>query len=177
MINQQFIQTHSLYVALYDQSSPTNHQGFMAAELGAAREAAKRSGQENLCLFHFNESLTRHVVAGQMLAWTLLFDGVFTFEIRVEPGRCGASAMNPQASEPLPCSAVLQCPSGRLVVSCLSEMGKPVPIAIDVDPGEYRATLGRNEAAEFDHALLESVEGYEASSGPDWSILLQRVGM
>jgi hypothetical protein len=55
-------------------------------------------------------------------------------------------------------------------------MGKPIPIAIDVEPGEYRATLVRDEAAEFDHALLESIAGYEANSGPDWSILLQWVG-
>jgi hypothetical protein len=176
MSSRHLVKTQSCYVALYDQSSPVNRLSFMASELDAGKQAARRAGQEDFYgLFHFNEYLTNCAAEGQMLAWTLLFDGIFSFEVRVDPLVRGASAATRRTSEPLPPTTALRCPSGRLIVSCLSQLGEPTPAAIEVEPGEYQATLIRNEEAESDHALLESIADYVDRGGPDWSIRLQKI--
>ena len=174
--SRHLIKTQSCYVALYDQSSSVNRLGFMASELDAAKQAARSAGQEDMYgLFHFNEHLTNCAAEGQMLAWTLLFDGVFSFEVRVDAPVRATSAAKPQPLESLPPTTALRCPTGRLIVSCLSQLGNPTSVAIEVEPGEYQATLTRNEEAEFDHGLIDSVADYVDRGVPDWSISLRKI--
>lgn len=176
MSSRQLIKTQSCYVALYDQSSSINRLGFMESELDVAKQAARNAGQEGMYgLFHFNERLTSLAAEGRMLAWTLLFDGVFSFELRVDPPVRDTSAAKAQPLEPLPSTTALRCPTGRLIVSCLSHLGTPTSVAIEVEPGEYQATLIRNEEAEFDHGLIDSVADYVDRGVPDWSISLQKI--
>lgn len=169
-----YIETESLYVALYDEASPANVAGFLAHEWEAARHDARSSeAPGGFELFAFNGRLIDRARRGELLAWTLLFDGVFRAVVEVEP-EAPASALTVDEGG-LPTAADLVCPSGRLALSCLSRLGHPPPAVVIVEPGTYRATLRRDDAAESAHAFLEGQSAYPEGEGPDWRLRLQRL--
>ena len=112
---------------------------------------------------------------GQLLAWTLLFDGVFRAVVQVVPE---AAPMPAHLSRNLgngASQATLACPTGRLIVSCLGRLGEVQSPVVVLEPGNYLISLERDEDEEQHHTFLESVCQYPTGEGPDWKIKIQRV--
>ncbi len=175
MVADTLVETHSCYAAICDEASPANRLGFMTSELEAGKKAARQAGQdESFGLFAFNDRLMASAARGELLAWTLLLDGVFRAVADLEQ-----SVPQPQMLKNLSASMLagtLICQTGRLVVTCLGRLGvKQQPLLV-VEPGVYRVQLKRDETQEFDHGALERASSYPPGHGPDWHFRLQRVG-
>lgn len=175
-MNQPYlVQTQSCYVALLDQASPVNTTGFMDAEFKAAKNRALETKQDEVwSLFIFNDQLLDAAKQGNLLAWTLLFDGVFQVDVQLVP----QAALPSSEVDNLGANALwgtLVCPTGKMIVACLSRLGEPQTPMMEVEPGTYQVVLERNADAEFEHTLLESLAQYPVGEGPDWRIRLRRV--
>lgn len=176
-VAETYVATLSCYAAIYDEASPANTEGFMERELKAAEQQLDALGQDRwLTIFAFNDRLIDRASRGELLAWTLVFDGVFRAVIKVgEP-------LGPESSPPplidnqgLPLAANLICPTGRLVVGCLSCLGQQqTPVAI-VEPGTYRVNFACDEEEVAKHMELEARSDYPPGEGPDWRLALNRV--
>lgn len=169
------VKTGSLYAAIYDERSPVNVEGFMSDLL----LRAKNDPQANAfggggSLFLFNGYLMEHARRGELLPWTLLLDGVFNCDAQVAPSA-------PQPAAPIQnlgldeLAGVLKVPSGRLVVSCLGDLGKRHSPILHVDPGGYHVAIRRISEREARHWFIDSEADYPANDGPDWVIRLSRV--
>lgn len=171
MQNDFLVQTSSLYAAICDQGSPAWQAGFMTRIWADAGSQAEQQGlAPEMQLFVFNDLLTAMAREGQLLPWTLLFDGVF--RVSVELGEDVPMATGDLGSPVA--TADLVCPTGRLVVACLGRLGETCPPVIQLDPGVYRVTLKRDETQEFEHMLLDAPQAYPAGQGPDWHLTLSR---
>src|SRR5262245_43651314 len=107
------VTTRCFYAGIYDEASPANVAGF--AKRGIARGD----------WFDFNQILIDGTARGELLAWTLLFDGVFRAVIEIA-GPLPGDAGNLDPIENLgrdELTADLSFPSGRLIVACLSSLG------------------------------------------------------
>jgi hypothetical protein len=168
------VQTRSLYAALYDAASPVNVSGFMDKLFTRAKwKSLLRWWNFGQRLFIFNGLLMDRAKAGEMLAWTLLFDGVFDCQLQLvdafpEPvshaDSIGGDVMT-----------TLNVPSGQLVVSCLGEMGEAHRPILQVAPGCYEVVLIRNGEAEAQHEFLENPQNYVPGDRPDWVVYLRKV--
>lgn len=169
--------TLSCYVALLDEASPANRLGFMDTTLASCKQAVKRQRLESFhSLFAFNDALIEHAKRGDMLSWTLLFDGVFRAHLQVEVGAPSSELRNqepPPTEGRLPSSAILNCLSGRLLLCCMGDLGKTQAPAITVEPGWYRASVTADDHQELDHAFLTSLDEYPSEDGPDWTVRLE----
>ena len=176
MNSAYLVKTESCYAAICDEGSPVNRLGFMDIELESAKKLALQEGMEDFfSLFIFNDRLMHAASQGALLSWTLLFDGVFRAEAQVTPqlqaqatetGHLGSSVF----------AGTLACPTGRLIVTCLSRLGELHQPIIEVEPGVYQVVVERDEDAEFEHSHIESLARYPVGLDPDWSIKLSRVG-
>lgn len=172
----RLVETSGLYAAFFDEGSPVNRPGFMDAMLTAGKESAQRMGHESWrSLHHFNDRLMRAARRGELLAWTLLFDGVFraVATLGSEAGRSSTTSIDKLGSDAE--AADLVCPTGRLVLTSLDRLGMATTPMLTVAPGRYRVVLTRDAAQEFDHTLLEGVASYPAGEGPDWHLMIQRI--
>ena len=149
----------------------------MNSELEAGKQTAQLAGKDDfLGLFIFNDHLMRCADQGEMLAWTLLLDGVFRAVAHVVPQ---SPTLQPPSRENLGSSVLvanLVCPTGRLIITCLAKLGEPQSPLLVLEPGIYRVSLERNESEELEHTCLESVAEYPVGQGPDWRFEIQRVG-
>jgi len=176
MTTDTLVRTQSCYAAICDEASPANRRGFMDSELEAGKSAAKLAGKDEfLGLFIFNDQLMRSADRGELLSWTLLLDGVFRAVARVDLQLPTSSRSSPENLGSSVLAANLVCPTGRLIITCLSKLGEPQPPFLVLEPGIYRVSLERNETEEFEHAFLESVAEYPVGQGPDWCFHVQRV--
>ena len=170
---EAFVTTESCYVGIYDVASPANKIGFMTTELQASLHRARQSQQEEFYgLFHFNEKLLALANQGHLISWTLLFDGVFRVMVEVESQCRSTSAPLVNLGAPFVESTII-CPTGQLVISCLSKLGETQHSFCKVEPGIYYIAVERNDAAELEHAFLQSPSEYPSNGGPDWLIRLQ----
>jgi hypothetical protein len=171
------VETRSCYVGLCDEASSANRLGFMDAELSAGKAAVRlECRDECFGLFVFNERLMHLADRGEMLSWTLLFDGVFRAVAKVESS---TSTLGLQHTENLGAnvlSCTLACPTGRLILTCLSNLGVGQSPFLVVEPGLYQVRLERDEEREVDHSDLEGIASYPDGHGPDWHFHVQRVG-
>jgi hypothetical protein len=174
-VAETYVATLSCYAAIYDEASPANVKGFMKRELEASEQQLDAKDRW-LTIFAFNDRLIDRASRGELLAWTLVFNGVFRAVIEVgEP-------LGPQSSPPplidnrgLPLAANLICPTGRLVVGCLGCLGQQqTPVAI-VEPGTYRVNFTCDDEEEFKHMLLQARSDYPSGEGTDWRLVLNRV--
>jgi hypothetical protein len=170
------IVSEACYLAVFDRLSPANRPG--AWDRGW-RQAKRRAGRESWAhLWYFNGYWAERADAGEVLAWVLVFDGVF--QIRAEVFTVLPSDLPERTTTggflaPEDGSGLLECPSGEIVVDSLGHLGDPTqrPILV-VSPGLYRLQLFQDEAAVHEHSLLESPEEYPEGAGPDWVLRLAK---
>jgi hypothetical protein len=169
------VKTESLYAAIFDLASPANTFGMVQTTLSAASARAKESGQPWAALFHFNEALDNRARGGELMTWTLLFDGVFKVAIEVLTPTNDISLDEHESSNASDESQLLRCPSGKITVACLGALGRrDLATIIVIEPGIYHAYVHRNFDEEDKHGFLEKPSDYPPTEGPDWHIRLQR---
>ena len=173
---EALVKTQSCYVAILDEASPVNTLDFMATSLEAGKVEARRRGLEDLHgLFVFNDQLMRAARAGELLAWTLLFDGVFRAVSQLTPSSSPTEIEKTTNLSAPALTGKLVCPSGRLLICCLADLGKPQQPFMQLEPGNYRVSVSRNDDGELQHSHLESPNEYPVGDGPDWSIQVERL--
>jgi hypothetical protein len=173
-VAEAYVTTQSCYAAIYDEASPANVEGLVEREIQASQQQIDALGQDRgFTLFAFNERLMDRARRGELLTWTLVFDGVFRAVIEVA-GPLGADKSPTPLIDNLggPLVADLVCPSGRLIVGCLGHLGKRQTPGVTVEPGTYRVhfTFDKNEVHK--HMLLEARSEYPQGEGPDWTFRL-----
>lgn len=137
-------------------------------------EAERDELRESESLYSFNGYLVDYAAQEQMLAWTLVFNGVYRVAAELSPHYCDESPLKPiENVGHCEIEADLQCPSGQIIVADLYELGRPHPTLIRVPPGRYRFKLTCNGPMEEKHALLEKLADYPDGDPPDWHILLR----
>jgi hypothetical protein len=168
------VKTKSMYAALYDEKSPVNVEHFMS-ELFSRAESDPRANSlgPGSALFVFNQYLIDCASRRELLPWALLLDGIFDCEAQLTHDTLlSAEPIDSLGNEHI--TATLRVPSGRLVVSCLGELGKGSEPILHVKPGIYHASLTRNGKMESKHWAIDSEADYVPGGFPDWVIRLCR---
>ncbi len=163
------VQTKSLYVGIWDENSPVNQLGYIENELKNGKLKTIQNGEESFFgLFILNDQLIEQARQANLLSWTLLFNGIFRAEIdEVSTSNLVKPLAEWDLGEPFVIGN-LKCPSGKLILNCLSMLGVKQTPTLVVEPGTYQVSIVRNEDAEFDHTLLDSITDYPSGDGPDW---------
>ncbi|WP_394781355.1 hypothetical protein [Undibacterium sp.] len=171
------IRTEALYAAIYDVAGPANTAGFIEAQLDAARLVMDAKETEaRLASYYLERQLISCASRGELLAWSLPFNGVFKMAVEYAPPVPQHRNDGLHLEDVLPHTADLVCSSGRLRISCVSKLGARLPDAqLSVEPGDYRVSLLRNEQQEALHQGFSASTQYPASDGPDWVFTLQRL--
>lgn len=171
------VKISSMYAAIYDERSPVNIKGFMKNLLAAAMPDPRC---ESLCpgggLFVFNQHLINRMQQGELLAWGLALDGIFQYSIQQMPQVLLAqenALYNTLGCERL--TANLKCPSGRLHLSCMGELGNDRSPTICLEPGTYNVSIARDSAIENEHYLIQRKQDYIFKVRPDWLIQISSV--
>lgn len=175
-MTETLVKTQSCYVAILDEASPVNTLDFMTTSFEAGKAEARARGLEEFHgLFVFNDQLIHAAETGQLLAWTLLFDGVFRAVVHLTPSSLPTEiAKSTNLGSPT-LTGELHCPTGRLLICCLSDFGKQQRPFVLVEPGTYRVSVRRDDDAELRHSLLESPDYYPFGDRPDWTVQVERV--
>ena len=176
-VAEAHVTTNGLYAAIYDELSPANVKGFIERELEASEQEIRAARKDKiLTLFAFNDRLIDCARRGELLAWTLLLDGVFRAVLEVgEPLGPDASPTPLIDNVGAPLAANLVCPTGRLIVGCLSRLGEQQAAVATVKPGTYRVQFIRDDEEEFKHTLLQAHSDYPGGDGPDWKFVLNQI--
>jgi hypothetical protein len=169
------IQTRSLYAGIWDENSPINQLGYLENQLKNGKIKATQNGEEALFgLFVLNDQLIEQARQENLISWTLMFDSVFLAKIdEVSTSNLVKPLVELNLGEPHIIGS-LKCPSGKLILNCLGMLGVKQSPTFIVEPGTYQVFIERNEVAEFDHALIDSVDDYPSGEGPDWILKIQR---
>lgn len=176
-MSERLIQTDGCYAAIFDVRSPVNVAGNFHEIMRKANRQAMKAQQGWSALFRFNDHWIEAAGRGEILAWVLLFDGVFKVEATVlasspiaDPPREQTCGFLGQQYHPL------ACPSGHIVAASLSDLGNRAlePLVV-VAPGTYHVVLRRNDDQEVEHSFLTDAAQYPPGDGPDWSIDLWSV--
>jgi hypothetical protein len=172
-VSETYVTTHSLYAAIYDESSPANVKRFMEREIEASKQEIRASRKDEiLTLFTFNVRLMGHAKRGELLAWTLFLDGVFRCVLEIGAQLEGSQIPLVDNLGGGALVADLVCPTGHLIVGCLSRLGEPQPYAAIVPPGVYRVHFTSDSEEEFKHTMLKARSDYPAGDVPDWKFVL-----
>jgi hypothetical protein len=176
-MDETYVTTLGCYATIYDEASPANIDGFMGREIEASQQQIDALGKDRcFTLFAFNGRLMERARRGVLLAWTLTLDGVF--RVIIEIGQPLAPDANPTSlidNLGGPLVANLVCPSGRLIVGCLSRLGERRAPVATVEPGTYRVHFTHDDDEEYKHMLLQAISDYPPGEGPDWKLMLNRV--
>ncbi len=168
------VKTQSMYATLYDEESPVNVEHFMIDLLSRAKSDPRISSiGPSGALFIFNEYLMDCARRGELLPWMLLLDGVFECDAQLAHNMLSRSARIESLGNGH-IAATLRVPSGRLVVSCLGDLGKATEPILRVDPGTYYVSFTRNGEAESKHWSINSEADYLRGESPDWVIRVSR---
>jgi len=170
------VATEGCYVAIWDEASPVNRVGFMDEAWALASETVRRMGkEEHFSLFALNQRLMELSQEGALLSWTVLFDGVFRamghFDLQAASSAPLAPANLGAAHE----SGILVCPTGRLILGCMGQLGQLRAPFLVLEPGVYNVIFERDDDQEIKHSFLPSASKYPAGDGPDWQLWIQRV--
>jgi hypothetical protein len=174
--------TRSCYVGIFDLASSVNQPGFWKREFGKVSRFRPRYWfspmRRAMRIFDFNQLLIDRMNSRQLACWTLLFDG--TFRARCEIGEPGEAILQSTSRfESLggdDFTALVDCPSGHVVIACLSRAGEPAltPQAV-VPSGTYEVHVTRDAESEDRHWFLDSEAEYTPGDGPDWRVRLRQV--
>ena len=171
-MSERLIKTEGCYVGIFDALSPVNGAGRFDRFMRRADRQAVEARQRWSALYRFNDQWIDAAARGEILAWIVLFDGVFktVATILVPPPRIAPTMA--QAREFLGGDYhPLVCPSGRIVVASLSDLGhRSLEPLVVVEPGTYHVALTRHDDQEDEHSFLTDPAQYPPSDGPDWSI-------
>jgi hypothetical protein len=166
------VKTIGSELAIFDEASPANSQ------LLWDFEANQITGQEKTkILTEFKRSISSHMKSGNIVAWLLMFDGVYKTQINLL-----------QDAEELPhpdnnaflCTDETQIPllritSGKLIVASPYNLGRNLAHCCIVEPGIYKAGLRCLFEEESNHIGLTTTDEYPEGEGPDWVVFLQAV--
>jgi hypothetical protein len=177
-IGTSLIATEAMYLAVFDRLSPANR---LRIQEEAWDLAAQRAGDEKWqTLLYFNGYWRDRADARELLAWTLLHDGVF--RIRIEASNV------PFVTEPVEGKedrfvgqdggkGFLACPSGEIIVDSLSRLGEvDLCSTVIVPPGLYQVWLTCDCDQVNEHSFLERLDEYPEADGPDWILYLMQQG-
>lgn len=167
------VRTASCYVGVLDKASPAWIPGLFEADLRRGMAEAKAAGlAECYGLFVLNSHLSERADRGELLAWTLLFDGIYKARFSVLPNSSPVGVPEREGLGAVEEVANLNLPSGHVVIACLSRTGDPsVEPVLQVEPGRYRVRFLRHRC-EDDHVFLERESDYPPEEGPDWTITI-----
>lgn len=79
------VKTESCYAAVFDTASPAYMKGLLTSELAQAAARGTPHEYPKGWQFRFDARLSQRAAAGELLAWLLLFDGVFKAQLSVVP--------------------------------------------------------------------------------------------
>jgi len=174
MHGQQLIKTDGCYVGIFDALSPVNAAGRLSSVMQAAVQEAAAAGQPWASILHVNDHWSAAMQRGDILAWVVLFDGVFKATATVLVPTAPHAPTPEQSSRLLGGTYhPLSCPSGRIIVASLSDLGSQTcePIIV-AQPGTYHVALTVDDRQEGAHAFLDDGAQYPDLDGPDWAITL-----
>ncbi len=173
---ERLIKTEGCYIGIFDASSPMNIQNLYAAFMDVAKAQAKSNGEGWASLYYFNQQWIDAASRSEILVWIVLFDGIYKIAMDVHP-LSPRLVLTDEQKEPFLGDRLhlLSCPSGRIIVASLSDLGRQdlEPAAV-VEPGTYRVGLTVDYKGEPDHWFLEDPSEYPSSDGPDWSVQMQK---
>jgi hypothetical protein len=168
------VKTQSMYAALYDEKSSVNVEHFMSHLFSRAEtDPRANSVGPGGTLFIFNQYLMDCARRGELLPWGLLLDGMFECDTQLT----NSTVSPPEHIDSLGndhIAATLRLPSGRLVVSCLGDLGKGREPILRIEPGVYHVALTRNSEIESKHWGINEEADYSPGESPDWVIRLCR---
>lgn len=171
-VEERIIRTEGMYLWLYDRLSPANRDGIIEEAFTASRDRS----DDTLNLFRFNGYWMARGAEAETVTWTFLLDGVYRIRLEVLPSLTDPrfpplSSNNSLGGEKV--CGYLNCPSGELLVSSITQIGTDngTPIA-EVPPGRYGVVVVSHMEEQGKHELLEQIEEYPPGDGPDWVIYL-----
>lgn len=171
------IRSESCFAALCDEGSPANKPGCMKQAEEAGRRAAPRpEEQESYALGYRHRQMLQSVKQRDLIVWTLALEGTYRAVAEIVAPEV-ALELRP-AEDPVGAAlgADLVCPTGRLVVTCLSRLGEPQRPLIVLDPGIYRIVLDRDLDQEAQGGMAEITGRHPKGGRPDWRLRFQRLG-
>ena len=175
------------YLAVLDLESPANREGHyqegrkLSYDFDGPGSGKWDSGSADLDFKKANDRMEQYWAQqqekGDILSWVSL-SGVYkvSLELITDPDFSAfPSGQRTAFSGGRDIEWELHCPSGRLAVVSLKELGGPgISAAWTVEPGTYRAGLEEIEAETRRHYKVDTVSGYPAGEGPDFILRLQR---
>jgi hypothetical protein len=173
---ETLIRTQGCYVGIFDLASRAHKEESFDKLIGRAKADATNDNKAWTTLFYLNDGLLLRMRRGEILAWTLFWDGCFKARIRTHssdesaPIKCKGSAfLNGEHYD-------LICPTGRIAVASLHELGTPDlhPI-LEVAPGTYRVDFAEDDEEVNKHYEFDGQIDYPADDGPDWVLTLTRI--
>lgn len=173
-MSERLIKTEGCYIGIFDALSAANAIGLFATSMHVAKRRTAAMGQRGTDILEFNQLWIDAAARGEILVWVVLFDGVYKVIARVLPFRPSITPTMEQTTAFLGQEYhALFCPSGRIMVASLSDLGSQSlePLVV-VEPGTYHVALTVDDSQEAKHGFLDDVAQYPPTDGPDWSIKL-----
>ena len=171
-VEKHIVKSMDLMLSLFDFASPANVPG----EYGRAlRHGKNLAGGGHM----IHRGLVQYRMSGDLLAWLIIFDGVFKIEVRILADSKSLDFCGSRENEFLGGSQAprrLQCSTGRLVLASPYLLGSESlePIVI-VAPGTYQVALDWILREEQKHWHLEMPCDYPVGEGPDGILYIARV--
>ncbi len=168
------IVTEGMYLAIFDRLSAVNRPGVWDEAMEQARQRAGK--EEWQTLLYFNGYWRERADARELLAWILLFDGVFRVAVKVFANSSAYKSFEGEEDRFVGQdhgTGSLFCPSGEIIVENLPKLGLNVlrPMVV-VPPGVYRVRLVSSSEQVNEHSFLEHLDEYPEGEGPDWILYL-----
>jgi hypothetical protein len=175
---ETILKTFGCYVGIFDLISEMNKQERYYSGFEQAKAKAKENNHSWATLFYFNNQFISRARKGEILAWTLLFGGCFKVRIQIFSDEQDLILSEEQIRHFLGKEAYdLICPSGKIAVESLENAGNPhLQAVLELEPGIYRVGLSLDFDEVGKHEFLESEKEYPENDGPDWFIVMKKVG-
>lgn len=161
------------YIAVFDDGSACNRAGHFKESWDKAWDFEKNSpgafkgatgpGDLEQAGDRFSQYWNHRMSEGEILVWNP-GSGVYRVEVRL----LAAKPRRKLSEEKL-----LACPTGKLLIAGLDELGGRITAAATVPPGRYRAGLEIRESEHKKHWLLKDSSEYPPQDGPDFIVTLQ----
>jgi hypothetical protein len=176
-MTETLIKTEGCYLGIFDLSAAIHREESFSSIFEKGKVDAEQAQKSWAALFYINERLLQKTRHGEILVWIVLFDGCFKARIKVlkngeefVPERLPAAPFLNSESHPL------NCPTGRIVVASLHELGSSDLLpTIEIEPGIYEVGLFQDQEQEAKHMFLDQAMDYPVNDGPDWCLVLNKV--
>ena len=173
-LTETIIQSEGMYLAVFDRLSSVNTPNKWSEVWEMAKVSAGSDTQNHL--FDFNDIWSGYNVSKELLTWVLSLDGVYRIRIVVLPHEIQLSGDTQNFIGSRSVSALLECPSGEIIVDNLYHLGRFDAVTIAVVPaGLYQVHLISNSKEQQKHELLVDIKSYPENDGPDWTIYMNKI--